>query len=169
MMEKLIERLSTYNIFTNLVPGAIYCFLADKFFDTDFVQENLVTAFFFYYFCGTTISRIGSLVLEPSLRKIKFVKFAPYSDYLVAAANDKKIETLQEVSNTYRSLASLLLCVLATGLLKDAQSAMNISDICARYILIFSLLALFLIAHKKQTKFIAARVHIKKSHSEKSP
>jgi len=68
-MDKVIDKLSAYNIFTNLFPGVIYCFLADKFFGIPLIQDDLVVAIFLYYFCGMVISRISSVVLEPLLKK----------------------------------------------------------------------------------------------------
>ena len=93
-MDKVIDKLSVYNIFTNLFPGVIYCFLTDKFFGIPLIQDDLVVAAFLYYFCGMTISRISSVVLEPLLRKIHFVMFVDYKKYVAALAKDDQIGIL---------------------------------------------------------------------------
>jgi len=77
-MDKIIDKISAYNIFTNLFPGVIYCFLAEKFFEISLIQDNLLIAVFLYYFAGMVISRFSSVVLEPLLKLTKFIKLADY-------------------------------------------------------------------------------------------
>lgn len=161
-MDKVIDKLSAYNIFTNLFPGVIYCFLADKFFGIPLIQDDLVVAAFLYYFCGMVISRVSSVVLEPLLKKTQFVTFADYKKYVAALAKDELIGVLLETSNSYRSVVALLICILATGGWAATVSAFPIIEPHAHYILLAFLLVLFLFAYRKQTQYIVARVEFHK-------
>jgi membrane protein CcdC involved in cytochrome C biogenesis len=87
-MEKLLEKLSSYNIFNYLFPGMIFCILLEKTTSYSIIQENIVIDVFLAYFIGLLISRISSLIIEPLLKKVKFVKFAEYKDFLVALYRD---------------------------------------------------------------------------------
>ena len=58
---------------------------------------------FIYYFIGLIINRIGSLFLEPLLRKLEIIKFADYSKFLKAEENNNKIHTFVLVNNMDRS------------------------------------------------------------------
>lgn len=167
-MEKVIDKLSTYNIFTNLFPGAIYCFLADKLFRTELIQDDLVVAAFFYYFCGMVISRVSSVVLEPMLKKTNFVKFVDYKMYVSALIKDGQMATLLETSNAYRSVVALLVCVLATGGWITVVTALPNIRVYAHYLLLACLLVLFLFAYRKQTQYIVARVELHKDKNEEA-
>ena len=87
----------------------------DKFTRYSFIQDNLAVGVFVYYFISLVVSRVGSLLIEPILKKISFVKFAPYADYISASKTDPMLETLSEVNNMYGTFCSmfvlLLLCI----------------------------------------------------------
>lgn len=167
-MDKVIDKFSVYNIFTNLFPGVIYCFLVDKFFGIPLVQDDLVVAAFLYYFCGLVISRVSSVVLEPLLKSTHFVRFTDYKKYVAALAKDEQIGVLLETSNTYRSVVALLLCVLATGGWVTAVSNFPSIGAYTHYILLVFLLVLFLFAYRKQTQYIVARIELYKGKNEAS-
>jgi len=46
-----------------------------------FLQEDIIIGLFVYYFIGLIISRIGSLIIEPFLKWISFIKFISYKDF----------------------------------------------------------------------------------------
>lgn len=167
-MDKIIDKLSAYNIFTNLFPGVIYCFLADKLFGIPLIQDDLVVAAFLYYFCGMVISRVSSVVLEPLLKKVHFVMFADYKKYVAALAKDEQIGALLETSNAYRSVVALLVCALATGGWVASVSVFPSIETHAYYILLLCLLVLFLFAYRKQTQYIVARIQLQKDKNEAS-
>ena len=77
-MESVLEKLSSYNIFNNLLPGVMFVIFAKQFTNINLVQEDVFIAAFLYYFIGLIISRVGSLVLEPLLIKIGLIKYASY-------------------------------------------------------------------------------------------
>ncbi|HBQ8024382.1 TPA: phosphohistidine phosphatase, partial [Klebsiella aerogenes] len=81
-MDGLWEKISSYNIFNNLFPGALFVYLLERstkvMLSTDDIIKNIVL----YYFAGLIIGRIGSIIVEPLLKTIKLVKFTPYPEYI---------------------------------------------------------------------------------------
>ena len=106
-MKEVFDRLSAYNIFNCLLPGALFAGLGEKITTYSLVHENFLIGLFLYYFIGLIISRIGSLIVEPFLKWIKFVKFADYKDYVKASELDPKVDLFSEQNNMYRTLCSL--------------------------------------------------------------
>src|SRR5262245_29525169 len=102
-MKELLDKLSSYNLFNYLLPGTVFVAAAQRISAHTFKDENIVVELFLYYFIGLVISRLGSLILEPVMKKAKFVRFAPYRDYISACAKDAKIETLSEQNNSFRT------------------------------------------------------------------
>ena len=157
-MKELLDKLSSYNIFNYLLPGVIFSVLAEHLTRFKFIPDDILVAVFVFYFIGQIVSRIGSLVIEPVLRKISFVKFADYPDYVKASKKDTLIETLSEVNNSYRTYTSLFLLLIifkAYALLAAVYSPL---ESAAPYVLILGLLVLFLFAYRKQTEYVAKRV-----------
>ena len=66
-MEDLLAKISSYNFFNFLFPGVIFAVIAERVTSYTFLHNNLVIDFFVCYFIGLTISRVGSLLLEPLL------------------------------------------------------------------------------------------------------
>src|SRR5262245_46621561 len=118
-MKDLLDKISSYNLFNYLLPGILFVVIAQKFTRYSFVQDNLVMGVFVYYFVCLIISRVGSLIIEPFLKKISFVVFADYSDFIIATNADPKIEILSEVNNMYRTIIAML---AAVALLKGYES-----------------------------------------------
>ena len=102
-MKEILDKITSYNLFNYLLPGVLFVVILDKLTIYSFAQENLVIGAFVYYFVGLVVSRTGSIVVEPLLKKIGFVKFDDYKDFVVAAKNDSKIDVLSESNNMYRT------------------------------------------------------------------
>ena len=75
-MKDLLDKLTNYNIFNYLFPGILYVVIAKSTTDYNLIQENNLLGAFLYYFIGMTISRFGSVIIEPILRKMKFLKIS---------------------------------------------------------------------------------------------
>ena len=166
-MKEVIDRLSSYNIFNYLLPGTIFAGLGDKLTSYSLIQDNILIALFLYYFIGLIISRIGSLTLEPLLKWIKFVKFAPYEDYVKASKLDPKIEIFSEQNNMYRSLCILSIALILLKIY-DLEWGSGASDNAAIiFISLVGLLVLFLSSYKKQAeKYVVKRVKIALENKE---
>jgi hypothetical protein len=161
IMDQIIEKISTYNIFTNLFPGLIYCYLMDNLYGTQFLQDDLLIGIFGYYFIGMAISRVGSLIVEPALILLKLVEYADYPSYVSAAKEDHKLDTLLETNNSYRSMLSLLFCVGLTALWFSMTAAFPLLQSYSKHAVASLLFLLFLFSYRKQTRYISARVRLR--------
>lgn len=166
-MEAFLTKLSSYNFINYIFPGVLLNYFFAKIFNIELLNNcTEIEKLFIYYFIGLFISRIGSLILEPAVQKINFIVYAPYSDYVTAKTIDKDIETLLEVTNTYRTLAALFLCLTLICLL---YMIFNFLNYCLKninqfmFIVSGTLLSIifficFLISYKKQVGYIKKRV-----------
>ncbi len=162
-MKELLDKLSSYNIFNYLLPGVLFTVILKSLTQYDFTQENIIIGAFVYYFIGLIVSRIGSLVIEPILRKTRFLRFSKYSDFISTSKKDDKIEVLSEVNNMYRTICSLLLLILILKLFEWGCTKMDFLKNYDNHILIVLLLGIFLFSYRKQTDYVRKRVENNKS------
>lgn len=111
-MEKILEKLDSYNILNNLLPGIVLNFLLERIIGVKIVEGNIIEDLFVFYFMGMVVSRFGSLVIEPICKKIKWVKYADYGEFVKASRKDEKVNVLSEVNNSYRTVFSVCIVVL---------------------------------------------------------
>lgn len=157
-MEKFLDKISSYNILNNLLPGAIICYMLKIFMDINILQDGIVENLFIYYFAGMIISRIGSVIVESICKKIKLVVFAPYDEFVRASLIDDKVNILSETNNTYRTMLSMcLMLLIVKAYIFIANHVKWLSDYTV-IIILFSLFILFLYSYKKQTGYILKRV-----------
>jgi hypothetical protein len=161
-MKELLDKLSSYNIFNFLLPGILFSVLITQICGINLINGDLFIEAFEYYFIGLVISRFGSLIIEPILKKTHFVKFADYSDFISASSQDSKIEVLSETNNMFRTLISMLLLVLLIMGYQLIASNWNFLKNNENIILILTLLIMFLFAYRKQTNYITKRIKAKK-------
>ena len=158
MLSDLLNKITSYNLFNYLLPGVVLCYFSDNFLNTSFIVDNLFVGAFVYYFAGLLVSRVGSLVLEPTLRKLQIISFEPYEDFVKAASLDTKIDILMESANMYRSLAAVFLALLLIAAYKKLETASSI--ISDNQVIVLSSLALLLLstAYAKQINYVCSRV-----------
>ena len=157
-MKELLEKISSYNLFNYLLPGIIFVVIASKITHYDFIQGDIVIGLFLYYFIGLVISRFGSLVIEPILKRFSFIQFADYKDFIAASKKDEKIELFSEINNTYRTISALFILLLLLKLYEKIECKYSVLKECCPVILILLLLVTFLFSYKKQTSYIKKRV-----------
>jgi hypothetical protein len=131
----------------------------DESSELDIIQNNFLIGAFLYYFLGLIISRFGSLVIEPILKKTKFIEFADYSDFIKASKGDEKIGLLSEVNNTYRTLLSMSVLLILFKAYLIVMNNLNWSTQVQWFILFTCLVVLFVFSYKKQTSYIKKRVN----------
>ncbi|GHT28297.1 hypothetical protein FACS189432_06020 [Bacteroidia bacterium] len=166
-MKDFTDKISSYNLFNNLLPGIIYAYIVSFLTNMNLIVDNLLWGFFVYYFIGLVISRIGSLIIDPILKKIKFINTELYNDYLNASIKDCKIELFTEINNMYRTIIALLLLVLITKGVHYLVDYYCIQWVHVIILTIALLLTLFLFAYKKQTKYIKKRISIANNKEDK--
>lgn len=157
-MKDLLEKLSTYNIFNYLLPGVVFVAISSSLTGYNLIQDDVLIGVFLYYFIGLVISRIGSVVVEPVLKLLGFVKFSEYRDYIRAAEKDKLIEVLSEANNMYRTLLSLFLCLALLKAFDVLTGYYPFLNDWLPAIIVVGLLFLFAFSYRKQTGFISRRV-----------
>lgn len=165
-MKEILERISSYNLFNYLLPGTVFVFILSKTSDFNLIQKDLLIGGFLYYFIGLIISRIGSVIIEPILSKISFIKFADYSDFVTYSKVDSKIDILSESNNMYRTMISLFLCLLLTRLYQWLSGLIGLSEHTGNTILLLLVLILFLFSYRKQTNYITKRIVANKKNND---
>jgi len=158
-MNELLNKLSSYNVFNYLFPGAVFAYIIDSVTPHKLVQNDIVVTLFFYYFIGLIISRIGSIIIEPVITGEWFAPHAKYEDYLSALDMDESIATLSEQNNMYRTIISLMFTIIGVLIYDWLVNAYLWIDYLSTYIILGILIILFLLAYKKQTAYIVKRVN----------
>jgi len=159
-MKELLDKISSYNIFNYLFPGILFAVISEEFTAYRFLQDNLIIGAFVYYFIGLVISRFGSLFIEPLLRKLSFLKFTNYKNFVSASKKDAKIEVLLEINNMYRTLISMFVLIFLLKLYELIESNAPILKDWSTYILLTLLLGMFLFSYRKQTNYITKRIKL---------
>lgn len=157
-MKEILDKLSSYNIFNYLLPGVIFVVIAKQYTSYNFIQEDILTGGFLYYFIGMVISRFGSIIIEPLLKKMSFLKFEDYKKFISASKKDEKIELLSEVNNTYRTITSMLLLLFILKGYSSLEDRLTISNDTTYCILGGFLFIMFLFSYRKQTNYISKRI-----------
>jgi hypothetical protein len=138
----------------------VFVVLSEALTQYSLVQDDIVTGVFLYYFVGLVISRFGSLAIEPMLKRVSFLQFAEYKEFVAACKEDEKIELLSEVNNTYRTLSSLFLLLLLLKLYEWVEGRVPVLKDWGAIVLAVLLTIMFLLAYRKQTNYIRKRVTI---------
>jgi len=90
-MKDLLSKISSYNILNNLFPGGVFVFLLKCVTPFNLNEKNIAIELIMFYFIGMVISRIGSIIVEPILRK--FMEYVDYSDYTKLLKRTLKLES----------------------------------------------------------------------------
>ena len=165
-MKELLDKLSSYNIFNYLLPGILFSVLVSKMTELELVQKDLVVGVFVYYFVGLILSRFGSLIIEPLLKKMKFLKFADYKDFVQASSKDEKIEILSEANNMYRTFIATFILLGMVKLYYLITNKWTFINENSDWILILLIAGMFLFSYRKQTNYITKRINSKKISNE---
>ena len=157
-MKDIFDKLTSYNIFNYLFPGVLFVVIAKSTTDYNFIQEDNLLGAFLYYFIGMTISRFGSVIIEPLFKKVKFLKFSDYKDFVIASKKDSKIELLSEVNNTYRTLNAMTFSLLLLKLYNFFDNKYIFGNSISLIILTLIITILYVFAYRKQTNYITKRI-----------
>ena len=169
VFEKLAEQISAYEILNHIVPGAVYLILADRYTAFSLLTGHILADIILFYFAGVVIGRLGSLIIEDALRKIKnekcwfFLKRAPYKEFIQAEEKDKlhKLQQLVTANNMYRSLASGAVLLFFTILFDWVLSFIPACSVLRKAAILdgcLILAVLFLCSMSKQSGRIKSRI-----------
>jgi hypothetical protein len=161
-MENFLDKISSYHLVNYLLPGILFC-VALNMYDMDTSMNSLVVSISVYYFCGMLLSRFGSLLIEPIIRKL--IKHTEYEDYIEACNKDSKIEVLVETNNLYRTLLAAALVLL---LVRPYMYLAGKFAVFSSPTMLFSILLLiFIISYIKQTKIVIKRINKANNYIDK--
>lgn len=180
LIKPIVEKISSYNLFNNLFPGILFCYLLKTMLGIVVVSNNWIENLVIYYFVGIVISRVGSIVIEPIMKKIKIRKkpllqFSSYSDYERASKDEPLVAVFSETNNTYRTLLSCFICIFVLKI------CIVINEICVganvtffqdniEWVILLLLIMLFSFSYVKQTSYVSKRISsvIKRTEAKKS-
>lgn len=154
----IIDKLSQYNFLTNILPGTVLCILLHYLVGYNLLLNDYYLAGILFYFAGMVNSRFSSLVVEPLLKGLKIVAFAPYSDFVKAEKQDAKVTVISQENNTYRSYVSVMVLVLLAYLYKMTLANIEVVGNNEIVILLVLLMLLFVCSYRKQTNYVRKRV-----------
>lgn len=157
-MSDFLSKLTSYNIFNYLLPGTIFVWFCRWFELFSFPTDSVIIEFFLYYFAGMTISRIGSILIEPTFLRLGLVEYAPYGEYLKAVRADPQIEVLLEANNTYRTVVAMFVCILIAAGITTGVSWLVLPGIVVGLAIAVAMTILYAVAYRKQTAYIRKRV-----------
>jgi hypothetical protein len=164
-MKEILEKISSYNLFNYLLPGTVFVFVLAKISEHNFIQKDLLIGAFLYYFIGLIISRIGSVIIEPLLKKWNFLKFAEYSDFVIYSKKDDKIDVLSETNNMYRTIIALIISLILVKGFDWITMKIGMNEIWQSVIVLTLMLSLFLFSYRKQTNYITKRIIAHKNNN----
>ena len=155
----MLSQIATYHIFNYLVPGAIFAYFSQYILPNSLIQKNIVIGLILYYFIGLVISRIGSLVVEPLLKRSSIIRFESYNRYIEASKLDAKIDTISEENNTYRTFCSLFVSLIFLTFYEYIKSIPIDYKEYEIFVILIALFFLFLFSYRKQTGYIRGRIN----------
>ena len=160
-MGNIFGKLGSYQLLVNLLPGAFFVLALNFFFGLTLPLANIVEDILAYYFIGIIINRVGSLIVEPAIKNLGFIKEDkedPDTNFIKAEKVDAKISTLLETHNMIRSLlTSVLLIPVVRGVIEIYLRCQWFSMNWEWFAIAF-LVCLFLFSYKKQTNYINKRI-----------
>lgn len=157
-MDKIIDKIDKYNLFTNIVPG--YLLLMFNIYYLKIENLNIGEQIIISYFVGQTLSRLGSIIGQKILFKFTKEKGESYDKYIIASDKDTKIATLMQERNMCRTFCVLfVICIIEIILTKIININSIKSDIIL-IILLFILLVIYAISFCKYNKYVLDRIQI---------
>lgn len=164
-MDKIIEKLDSYNLFTNIIPGYLMLLFNIYYFKLN--NFNIVEYIVVAYFIGQTLNRIGSILVGNVLLKFTSEEGLPYDEYISACDNDKKINLLLQERNTYRTFCTLFIVCIIEIIFSKICKYINISTNIIIIALLIICLIIYCASYCKYNKYIVDRVRISKKKNRK--
>lgn len=155
-MEKLLEKVDSYNIFTNIIPGFLLLIFNEYYLNISGLNigEQVIVA----YFVGQTLNRIGSILTGKVLLKFTNENGEDYGKYIKASNSDEKINKLLQERNVFRTICTMLIvCLLEIPLSKVVTDIKISRDIIVAILLVL-LIIIYSISFCKYNKYVANRV-----------
>lgn len=157
-MNEVMSKFSSYNLFNYLVPGAALSLLLHERRLLDLDKVDVAARLILFYVVGMTVSRAGSLIVDPVLKRARLIPRSNYADYVRACARDDKVSVLLETSNTYRTMTSACVIGLGAYVLSMILPSDWLRHDAVGGVAIVVMSALFAFAYIKQNRSVSRRV-----------
>ena len=166
-MKAILEKLSAYHIFSYLLPGFLFVILGERLTSFSLIQRSWIVGIVLYYFIGLAISRVGTLIVEPVLERIGFVKDAPYEDYVEVSKSDSKIGILSAQNHLFRTLCTMVMMLIGLKIGEKVIGVLPWGADVYDFIVLVVFFILFLFSYRKQTQELVRRVkHVQQKGQE---
>ncbi|HEX8486392.1 hypothetical protein [Sphingomonas sp.] len=157
-MNEVMSKFSLYNIFNYLVPGAALCLLIDELGLIDLDHLDVAARLVVFYVSGMAISRAGSLLIDPMLKRAGLIPRSRFTGYVRAAAVDDKVPVLLETSNTYRTMTSACMMGLMAYVLSMTMPPAWVQHSAFGCAALALTGVLFTVSYVKQNRAVTRRV-----------
>lgn len=157
-MDKIFEKISSYNILNYLVPGVIVGLLLHKLGLIGLPSDELLVQVVYFYFVGLVASRLGSLALEPLLEFIGFLPEKNYAKFLEACDKDEKIDVLVEQANSYRTFLGGAVLILGSLMTNAIAESLSMTGFARTVVLVALGIFLFALSYRKQSQYVSSRI-----------
>lgn len=166
ILKSFSEKVSSYQIFTFLFPGAVFLALLSHVYSKPVPETNIWEKLFLCYTVGMIISRIGTLLLEELLFCLgkRFLKRIDYKKIILAERKDTKVNMLLQVSNTYRTIAAVFLTLLIVAAI-NRYSSLDLQFSCGLIWFSVIMVILFSLSFIKQYNYVKKRVEFVSSET----
>lgn len=156
-----LARLGKYDWLNEVIPGAAFVVLCRTLGLPMVHVDNWFETVVAYFIIGAIISRIGAVLIEPTLKGIGLVKFAPYEQYLdYRKANEKDADMLMERLNFNRTMISFWCIIFGFKLVCSLPICSHVR--CLHFswgdVVLAALALLFVVAYVRQVEFIKGRI-----------
>jgi hypothetical protein len=157
---RVFDKLDAYNLVANLVPGAALTY-ALHYSDFPTPPPDKLGAFLLVAFvAGVTANRLGSLILDPLLRRSNFLKRKDYRSFLMREKKDQKLDALVANSGLYRTFFTAGFIYLVA--LASRRLTSNLETQTMFTLFVIGGMAVFLFALKKEDGYIHSRIEADK-------
>ena len=156
-VKTLFDKVSTYQLFNYLFPGAVLLFILELCYKGEGQQNFSVwEKLFLCYTVGMAVSRVGTHLFEDLFERVGLFQRTDYKEIIKAELKDSKVNMLLQVSNTYRTMAAVFLVLVIIMLINKCHC---LGFVFASWLVWLSigLVILFIFSFRKQYNYAGNR------------
>ncbi|GLR46525.1 hypothetical protein [Sphingomonas astaxanthinifaciens] len=154
----MFDKLDAYNLVANLVPGAALTYAFHATGIPSPKPEDIGAFVLVAFVIGVTVNRLGSIVLDPLMRKLRLLKPKDYRSFVTSEREDKKLETIVANAGLYHTFLTAGVVFLSALLFRSTLSQLN-HDLLATVLVLMGM-AVFFLAFRKEDGYIHTRIDV---------
>lgn len=140
IMDKLLERITKYDILVNCTPGCAIVLASRLIFNIDLLTNTILVDIFAIYFYGILAELLGTMFVL-LLQKLDFITYAPYSKIISNSSNYKINIILRKVA-MYKSLMGAIIILIFVWINRKNTCNIFLND---SIIFVYSTIIIFLL------------------------